>query len=307
MRTSISETWPVDPCEVCNLINQKTWNSGVGDLNYDCERCGTYKLIGSTNFAVRHLRLEQRALLSGWIRAQNQAGIEFVSITPDSLDNVLSYSYPSYQSRFEFLIRYLISKSSELGKLIIPDPSEMVAISYSKSEDELAFILHHMIDMGYIKIQPGGGGIHLQPQAYERFQSGPEDSITSKQVFVAMSFSPEFDELYLNAIERAISKSGLKALRVDKTEHTNRIDDEILRQISASKMIVAEFTNQTPGVYFEAGYALALGKKVIWVCRNDQMKSLHFDIRQYNCIFWDNHEELAVKLESRIMANLGIN
>ena len=307
MRSTISESWEVDPCEVCKLINQKTWNSGIGDLHYDCERCGTYKLIGSTATTVRHLKLEQRAFLSGWIRAQNQAGIEFVRITPDILDNALSYSYPSYQSRFEFLIKYLISKSSELGKPIVPDPNEMIAISYSKSEDELGFILHHMIDMGYIKMQAGGGGIHIQPQAYERFQSSSEDSSTSKQVFVAMSFSPEFDDLYLNGIERAISKSGLRALRVDKTEHTNRIDDEILRQISASKMIVAEFTNQTPGVYFEAGYALAQGKKVIWVCRSDQIKSLHFDIRQYNCIFWENHEELAGKLESRIMANLGIN
>ena len=307
MRTSVSETWAVDPCEVCKLPNQKTWNSGIDDFHYDCERCGTYKLIGSAASKVRHLKLEQRTLLSGWIRAQNQSGIEFLRISPEVLDGALSYSYPSYQSRFEFLIKYLISKCSELGKSIVPDPKEMVAISYSKSEDELGFILHHMIDMGYIKMQAGGGGIHIQPQAYERFQSSSEDSSTSKQVFVAMSFSPEFDDLYLNGIERAISKSGLRALRVDKTEHTNRIDDEILRQISASKMIVAEFTNQTPGVYFEAGYALAQGKKVIWVCRSDQIKSLHFDIRQYNCIFWENHEELAGKLESRIMANLGIN
>ena len=95
----------------------------------------------------------------------------------------------------------------------------------------------------------------------------------------------------------------MRSLRVDKTEHTNRIDDEILRQISASQMVVAEFTNQVPGVYFEAGYALAQGKKVIWVCKKEQMDKLHFDIRQYNCIFWETPQELSSKLENRILAN----
>jgi hypothetical protein len=306
MRAPISERWEVDPCEICQLPNQKTWNSGIGDLHYDCERCGTYKLIGNSAFKVRHLRPEQRALLSGWVRAQTQSGIEFVVLSPEVLENALNYSYPTYQSRFEYLIKYLIAKCPELGKPVVPDPNEMIAISYSKNQNELDFILRHMIDMGYIKVQAGGGGIHLQPRAYERYQTGSEDSNTSKQVFVAMNFSPEFNDLYLNGIECAISKAGLTPLRIDKTEHTNRIDDEILRQISSSKMIVAEFTNQTPGVYFEAGYALAQGKKVIWVCRRDQMERLHFDIRQYNCIFWESHDELAGKLESRIVANLGI-
>jgi hypothetical protein len=301
MRTSNSEKWSVDPCDVCCMKDQRTFTSGVGNLNYDCERCGTYELIGGSTSIVRKLKPNQRTLLSGWIRSQNESGINFVKLKPDILANVLSYGLPSYQTRFEALIRYLMSRCPELGRPIRPDAPEMTAISYSANDGELDFILKHMLDEGYI--DSSQEGLQIKPAAYERYQSSLTNNQLSSQVFVAMSFAPDFDDLYIQGIEPAIIRSGMRSLRVDKTEHTNRIDDEILRQISASQMVVAEFTNQVPGVYFEAGYALAQGKKVIWVCKKEQMDKLHFDIRQYNCIFWETPQELSSKLENRILAN----
>ena len=301
MRTSISEKWSADPCDICLLIDQRAYTSGIGDFSYDCERCGTYELIGGSASIVRKLKPSQTALLSGWIRSQNEVGLNFVKLNPEVLNNVLSYGQLSYQTRFEALIRYLMSQCPELGKPIKPDTPEMTAISYSMNEGELDFILKHMLDEGYIDISPTG--FQIKPTAYERFHTSMTNNQLSNQVFVAMSFAPDFDDLYIQGIEPAIRRSGMSALRVDKTEHINRIDDEILRQISASQMIVAEFTNQIPGVYFEAGYALAKGKKVIWVCNKKQIDKLHFDIRQYNCIFWDTPQELSEKLENRIVAN----
>jgi len=35
------------------------------------------------------------------------------------------------------------------------------------------------------------------------------------------------------------------------------------------RFIVADFTGQRGGVYFEAGYALGLRKPVIWTCKRD--------------------------------------
>lgn len=40
----------------------------------------------------------------------------------------------------------------------------------------------------------------------------------------------------------------------------NRIDDEIIGRIRASRFIVADFTGHRPGVYFEAGMMLGLGR-----------------------------------------------
>jgi len=57
--------------------------------------------------------------------------------------------------------------------------------------------------------------------------------------------------------------------------------------------------------HFEAGFALGLDLPVIWTCRKDHMKDLHFDIRQFNCIDWEDAEDLAIRLEKRIRAIVG--
>ena len=73
----------------------------------------------------------------------------------------------------------------------------------------------------------------------------------------------------------------------------------------ASAFVIADFTEHSPGVYFEAGFALGLELPVIWTCREDHMKKLHFDIRQYNCIDWETPKDLASRLQHRIEAIAG--
>jgi hypothetical protein len=58
-------------------------------------------------------------------------------------------------------------------------------------------------------------------------------------------------------------------------------------------------------VYFEAGFAMGLGRHVIWTCRQDEIEKLHFDIRQYNCIDWTNPAELSSRLRNRLEALFG--
>lgn len=59
------------------------------------------------------------------------------------------------------------------------------------------------------------------------------------------------------------------------------------------------------GVYFEAGFALGLKLPVIWTCKNDHMKDMHFDTRQYNTIDWKDVPDLRKRLQERIEALLG--
>jgi nucleoside 2-deoxyribosyltransferase len=88
-------------------------------------------------------------------------------------------------------------------------------------------------------------------------------------------------------------------------EHVNRIDDEILSKIRQSKFLVADFTGQRLGVYFEAGFMLGLGRPVIWVCSKSDFAKVHFDTRQYNTIVYENTDELKKRLQFRIEAILG--
>ncbi|MBI4800932.1 MAG: hypothetical protein HY796_00225 [Elusimicrobia bacterium] len=69
--------------------------------------------------------------------------------------------------------------------------------------------------------------------------------------------------------------------------------------------MIADFTGQRGGVYFEAGFAEGLGRQVIRSCREDEKTELHFDVNHYNFIFWNSLEDLREKLKNRIAATVG--
>ena len=87
---------------------------------------------------------------------------------------------------------------------------------------------------------------------------------------------------------------------IKNKEHANKIDDEIIAEFRRSAFLVADFTDQRQNVYFETGFAIGLARQTVWTCRKDQIKDLHFDIRQYNCIDWNDAAELAQRLRRRI-------
>jgi len=85
------------------------------------------------------------------------------------------------------------------------------------------------------------------------------------------------------------------------------IDDEIIATIRRSKFLVSDFTGQRGGVYFESGFALGFGLRVIWTCRADELSAVHFDNRQYNFLVWEREKlsDLAKRLQNRIEATIG--
>jgi nucleoside 2-deoxyribosyltransferase len=120
-----------------------------------------------------------------------------------------------------------------------------------------------------------------------------------------MWFTDEMEAVYKNGLEPGISNAGFKPMLISEKQHANKIDDEIIAEIRRSAFIVADFTGHRQNVYFECGFAIGLGRPVIWTCRKDEIKGLHFDIRQYNCIDWENEADLALRLTRRIEAMFG--
>ena len=60
--------------------------------------------------------------------------------------------------------------------------------------------------------------------------------------------------------------------------------------------LVADFTQGETGphggVYYEAGFAHGLNIPMVFTCRKDTLKNIHFDTRQYPHIVWETLEEL---------------
>ena len=78
-----------------------------------------------------------------------------------------------------------------------------------------------------------------------------------------------------------------------------------MMEIKNSRFVVADVTDQRPGVYFEAGYAMGLGLPVLWSVREDDLQNVHFDTRQYNYIIWRAADDLEQQLYNRVSAVIG--
>jgi len=78
-------------------------------------------------------------------------------------------------------------------------------------------------------------------------------------------------------------------------------------QSEQSKFVIADLTGNRNGVYYEAGYAQALGKEVIvtWKKTDESEEQPHFDIAQKNMIRWDSENDLYECLVKRIEATVG--
>ena len=124
-----------------------------------------------------------------------------------------------------------------------------------------------------------------------------------------MWFDGSTNEAFRNGIEPAIMNAGYECFRIDRKEHINKIEDEIIAEIRRSRFLVADFTHGDKGargsVYYEAGFAHGLGLPVIFTCRKDAIKTLHFDTAHYLHIDWNDPAELRERLKKRILAVIG--
>jgi hypothetical protein len=57
-----------------------------------------------------------------------------------------------------------------------------------------------------------------------------------------MWFDPEMAAAFADGVEPAVQANGFDAVRIDRREHNNKIDDEIIAEIRRSRFIVADFT-----------------------------------------------------------------
>lgn len=156
----------------------------------------------------------------------------------------------------------------------------------------------------------GGGGL-VRPTArgWQELDNLKRPRSDSSQAFVAMWFNDLTNDAYIHGIEPALQTAGYKSVRIDKKEHNNKIDDEIISEIRRSRFLIADFTcepnNVRGGVYYEAGFAQGLGIPVIWTCKDTSLDDLHFDTRQYSHIVWQNPQDLFTQLKNRIGATIG--
>ena len=179
-------------------------------------------------------------------------------------------------------------------------------------DKEFVFILAHLEECGLITRDGRNNreqSCTLTIEGYTRLVELERINTDSSKAFIAMWFDRSMNEAWEHGIAPAVRQAGYEPLRIDQREHVNKIDDEIVAEIRRARFVVADFTQGDTGarggVYYEAGFAHGLGIPVIFCCRKDRLKKVHFDTRQYNHIVWETPEDLRGQLAKRISAVLG--
>lgn len=295
-------------CQVCtnsNAIQTQRSNKRIYEIN--CPKCGLYYVEGvSPNFISRSYDLNSHELQKlSFLLRHNSEFRSPISITPENIEVLIdSFTVPKdLLKRIENLILYIYKHLNNPADEVTLD-SNVAPIVYTNSSQEFMYYVGIAAnDFNYIKF-PHNSAVQLTSHGWEFVKTLLQNQSSTKKAFVAMWFSNEVNEAWEKGLFPALDKLGYDPLRIDKKEHNDKIDDHIIAEIRKSGLLIADFTGNRNGVYFEAGFAMGLGIPVIWTCHKGHIDNVHFDTRQYNHIVWETPEELREKLTYRIEATI---
>jgi len=219
--------------------------------------------------------------------------------------------------RTDYILSKLANYSNYLGKEIYLEEEQIKSLffinrysngkhlSVEECNKQIDYMSNYMLSQNLLKKEISL--ITILPEGWRRIVELQKNNTNSKQAFIAMSFQEKMKDVQ-NAIEKAINEAGYIPRVMNKIEHNNQIVPEILYQIKQSKFVIAEFSTNNNGAYYEAGYASGLGKEVIHICNVDIFKEEgHFDIKQKSTILWKTVDEISDALFKRIEATIGKN
>jgi nucleoside 2-deoxyribosyltransferase len=305
----------VHDCPNCGTVARMTCEPPTDMMAFDCGICGSYRIAERVYFEGSDARRAIGAnghLLSAHIREQILRGVGCPQILPD--DAIRIVDPRNRKSIIERLDCLLLSVLRMWETPLVQDGHEWITLDYARDyplawasgPGEFRRLLNVCKSSGTLLTAPESGhnveGVALSAEGLRRVQELRRTTAEGNQCFVAMRFSDQMQEVYDEAIQPAIEAAGYKPYQVGRASHNNYITSEIIANIRRSSLMVADFSHNNPGVYYEAGFALGLDIPVIRTCRKDRLDKVHFDTKQVSHVLWQTSEDLRRNLEDHILA-----
>jgi hypothetical protein len=113
--------------------------------------------------------------------------------------------------------------------------------------------------------------------------------------FVLMPFAESFVDIYNLGIKDTCEQSGAYCERVDEQVYDENILTRVYNQIAKADFLIADMSNKNPNVFYEVGYAHAIGKSTILLTQNND--DIPFDLKHFPHVVYNNITTLKQELK----------
>ena len=115
----------------------------------------------------------------------------------------------------------------------------------------------------------------------------------------------KFDKRFEDVFRPAVAAAGLEPYRVDRDASASIPIEQIEEGIRQASVCFADITLDNPNVWFELGFAIAVGKDICIVCSEERVSKYPFDIQHRQIIKYmvESRRDYAT-LESKITERL---
>ncbi|MEK6675005.1 MAG: hypothetical protein AABZ47_05045 [Planctomycetota bacterium] len=220
------------------------------------------------------------------------------------------------------LVRYAQLKGIGPGRIVQlnRNPQNCILV-FASNNEEAHYYFDAMDKYGWVE-QPtsnlGSWGLRITPSGWAQFDELDRTARNRENpVFVAMWFgkkkkddgteidrASEMKSLFEGAIKSACEAAGWnRVIRAGTDEHNEPIMDRVIADLRIAPFVIADLTENNPGVYFEAGWARGLGTDVIYCCPKGTTP--HFDVSGINLVKYEDGDDLRKRLENRILGTVG--
>jgi nucleoside 2-deoxyribosyltransferase len=291
-------------CAICETQGVVVDTPYSNTASVHCPVCLRYDVTATASVVLSNVARDQRLLLAGQVRRHYTNTQRPMRVTSATIEAPLIPSLIGVPEKQNALLSDIAARSKHPGATVQLQALDCIVVDAEPGK-ELTYHLQSLVARDLLQ-ERGRHEMVITAHGWEHIEKLRNPiSGNRSDIFVAMSFSDELRSAWEAGIRPGVIAAGYQAKRVDSDAHNDKIDDRIIAGIRSSYATIVDVTTQNAGAYFEAGFALGLGRPVVWTVRQDDISRLHFDTRQFNHLVWTDPADLSTKLTTHLLAVFG--
>jgi hypothetical protein len=269
-------------------------------LTCQCRTCGTYDITLEAN---QDIPMSVSPFLRAASRQASEDGQRLLIRTDNWKQLIAEHDKTTISDNIQKLLLHVMRRTRRPGNVVELDTAFDYTIIDAENSGELTWHLENATETGHLK--RSGSHYQLTAKGWDFLMGPSAGGAIPGRCFVAMSFSEEHSPIYIEGIKPAVVEAGYRPVWMKDVLTNEDINYRMIVEIRKAQFVIADFTGLKAGVYFEAGFALGLGRDVFWTTKADDLGKIHFDTNHYQHIVWTTYNDLKLKLSEKVVALLG--